>query len=403
MNSRKNIYVGIVPSELCSGCGACIEVCPVSCLEMKWDEKGFLYPNVNSSKCVSCRKCEHVCPVKNIKENDMVNSDEYYAARNKSHNEVVESSSGGIFSVLSKFILERGGSVYGAALCGKSDVKHIRIKDKGDICLLRGSKYLSSSNVWTQYEKVKYDLNNGLYVLFSGLPCQIAGLRSYLRKEYEKLICVEIVCHGVPSQYVFNKSVSEIESKYNRYVERVDFRDKREGWVNYHTTYFFTDGSSYSELARKNAFMKGYLANLYMRPSCGECRFKSFRSGADITLGDMWGIEAIDPEYPIRQGVSLVCVNTERGKDIFSKCEKELENIEKITEGDIRKFNPCVFVSSVRSNKEQDFYRLNERYTVEKTVRKLLRPTTASRIQGYFNSGRVIAGKVARYVGIRRK
>ena len=284
---------------------------------MKIDNEGFLYPEVDIQRCISCDLCEKTCPI-------------YFPAMIKrkplktlaaiSNNNLVRfnSSSGGIFSLLSDVIVENGGEIWGASFDAEWRVVHQRVQDKNKLEIFRGAKYLQS-DVQHSFSEIEYSLKKGKSVLFSGTPCQVAGLKKFLRKEYNNLCTVDLVCHGVPSFKVFNTFLRE---KFReKQIVDISFRDKTTGWKSYNLCVKYLENGVVKEeryLRENNVYMNGFISNLYLRPSCYQCPSKCGVSGSDITLGDFWGIEKAAPEMDDGKGTSLVLLNTFKGEGIFN-------------------------------------------------------------------------------------
>lgn len=352
----------------CCGCNACYSICPENCIEMKMDEEGFLYPCVDERKCIKCNLCKKKCPYLNDRK--WVNFQLYGAFSNDS--EVIKkSSSGGLFSLLSKIILDNDGVVYGAKYNEKNLVVHDYITTYDEIDKLRGSKYVQS-DMNKSLRKVKQHLKAGLYVLFSGTPCHIAGLKSYLDNDYENLYCIEIVCHGVPSPKVYSDYIKFLENKFKSKIKTINFREKSNGWEKYSILIQFENGKAIMENAIENTYMKGFLKDLYIRPSCFQCRFKNFSSGSDITLGDLWGVSNIDKNFFNNNGVSIVSINTKKGKQLFDKIPEESICKNKFNLNDVIKYNPCLVKSTPLCKDKDNFFKeyngnnlnkLVERYT----------------------------------------
>ena len=271
----------------CSGCYSCINICPKKCIEMREDEEGFEYPVVNKNVCINCNLCEKHCPIENKERN--IEEPIAYAAINKNEEIRRESSSGGMFTLLAEAILDKGGVVYGAAFNDEYIVEHIKVTQKEDLKLLRGSKYVQSK-IGTIYEDVRDSLQNGKWVYFTGTPCQVDGLLTYLGKEDSHLICQDIVCHGVPSPKIWKWYLKQI--KLNN--ARISFRDKSTGWESYSFT--INQKKKFTQYASDNLYMRAFVKNLSLRPSCYECQSKGIKRKSDITLGDFWGINKVCPE-----------------------------------------------------------------------------------------------------------
>lgn len=322
----------------CCGCNACMQKCPASCIIINEDNEGFLYPQINTEFCVNCGLCEDVCP--NINQLNERKPLYIYAAKNK--NEVIRehSSSGGIFTLLAEYVLSRKGIVFGARFNDNWEVMHDYTETVDGLAAFRGSKYVQS-NINDNFIKAEQFLQSGKNVLFSGTPCQIAGLKLFLQKEYENLLTIDFVCHGVPSPKVWRIYLDElIKSKKIRKetskiisdnfsieeIINIEFRNKSLGWKRYSfliDIYKSKKNTIFSEPLDENVFMKGFLNDLYLRPSCYGCPSKYFKSHSDITIGDYWGIEHILPEYDDEKGVSLVMVNTDKAFDIYGNIDAD--------------------------------------------------------------------------------
>lgn len=290
---------------------------------MAVDNEGFLYPTTDIDACINCNACNRVCPVIKLYDSEPLKNfpaeTKAFAAHINDNNILLNSSSGGIFTALASEIIKEGGAVYGAAwVNGK--VRHIKVTKLSEICQLRGSKYVQSY-IGNCFVEIKELLRQSHHVLFSGTPCQVAGLRSYLNKGYETLLTVEVACHGAPSPKVLQKYMQELREQYSEDI-KLDFRSKLNGdWRNYKVTAYSGDRHFFYEGPKENIFMKGFLRELYSRPICHECPFKAGTSGADITLADFWGIENICPSFPFHQGVNLVLTHSFTGANLFNKLD----------------------------------------------------------------------------------
>jgi coenzyme F420-reducing hydrogenase beta subunit len=316
------------PKECC-GCTACASICAHDAITMEPDALGFLYPKVDESKCVDCGLCDKVCQFKDNYDRSLnLEQPIAYAARHKDINEVMKSRSGAAFVAISDYILEQGGVVYGAGYKDHFRVAHKRATTKEERDEFRGSKYVQS-DLTGVFRQVKEDLKNGLTVLFSGTPCQTAGLNAYVGKRLrENLILVDIVCHSVPSPYIWRDYVDYMESKCKKKIAHVDFRDKSYGWNGPQMERFdFIDGKSKTDFCHRHFFAK----NLGIRRSCSVCVFCNMTRPSDITIGDFWGIEKVDPLFNAdNKGVSLVIINTNKGQTLMTafKIELNLLNVD---------------------------------------------------------------------------
>lgn len=314
--------INIIDKEKCCGCSACESICPKQCISMEFDEEGFAYPKVNKDICINCGLCEKICPVirneytKDVKVEAYVSYVNDYETR-------IKSSSGGLFSVFVEKILKDNGVVFGAAFDDKFLVHHIGITDIKDLVLFQGSKYLQS-NIGDSYKKAKGFLDEGRKVLFSGTACQIAALKAFLGKEYTNLFTIDVLCHGVPSPKVWERYVKEKESEYNSSSKKIEFRDKTEGWKKFSVKIDFKDSKSYRENLNTDDYMKLFLRNICLRPSCHDCKFKSLNRPSDITLGDCWGIEKYMPDMDDDKGTSVVLVHSESGQKMLNSLKDKI-------------------------------------------------------------------------------
>lgn len=335
--------IQITDKSLCCGCAACVQRCPKQCITLHEDHEGFLYPKVDTEACIDCTLCEKVCPILN--EGDKRKPLKVYAAINKDEKIRLESSSGGIFTLLAEQTIGEGGVVFGARFDENWQVRLDYTETIGGIAAFRGSKYVQSRTENT-YQQTESFLKEGRKVLFTGTPCQIAGLKKYLHKEYDNLLAVDFVCHGVPSPKVwrrylqkllaskgekntvsFSPNPSSISEGYAP-IAGISFRNKALGWKKYsfvlrrNLTEATAEGEansvSFSDMHRENLYMRLFLSDVILRPSCYQCHCKEGKSGADITIADFWGIGNISPEMDDDKGTSLIILQTEKGKQIFS-------------------------------------------------------------------------------------
>lgn len=311
-----------IDKSKCCACTACKNVCPKQAIEMISDEKGFLYPKIDENKCIKCGLCENVCfyntGYKTL--DDHLDKIETYAVKHKDFNIRMNSRSGGIFTALSDYILDNKGVIYGVGYKENFVVCYKRAETKEERNKFRGSKYVQSE-LNDIFKRVKNDLENDRWVLFSGTPCHVAGLVKYLgKKKFEKLLLIDIVCHGVPSPKMFNDYINYIEKRYNDKVNDFDFRDKNFGWDQSKES-FNIKGKKYAQTVYSNLFN----SCLSFRDSCYNCQFTNLNRPSDITIGDCWGIAGNRPDIDDNKGVSLVIINTEKGKFIQENILSNLE------------------------------------------------------------------------------
>lgn len=303
----------MLEKEKCTGCSACESVCPMNAIVMQADVDGFLYPKVDATLCLECGLCEKICPQLQSEE---CKSDKKSAFLGVAKNDILRevSSSGGVFSLLAEKVLKSGGVVFGAAMSDDCySVKHICVDDIRDLHFLQGSKYVQS-DMKSILHKVKKALEEERWVLFSGTPCQIAGIRQYIGKS-DKLLTVDVICHGVPSPLVWKKYVEMLERKYNSKIVHVSFRDKTVGWQKYSLKCNYINGAEYRQTVEDDLYLRGFVQSLFLRLSCYHCAYKNENYKSDITIGDFWGVEKLFPKLKENRGVSLVIAHTEKGEE----------------------------------------------------------------------------------------
>lgn len=370
----------------CSSCGACANICANNAISMKLDSEGFYRPTIDTNKCTKCGLCERTCPWTNTITNPNLASKtpQTLAAFAKNESIRLESSSGGIFTVLAQKILNEGGVVAGVAQITPTRFGHIIIDNKTDLSKLRGSKYVQA-DVGFVYREIRTLLKSGRKVLFSGTPCQVAALYAVLgnKANTPNLYTVDIVCHGAPSVKVFEKYVEEIEQKKHDSLQKIFFRDKRNGWNVYSLTHFFLSGKSISIRNTQSLFMSLMLNNICSNPSCANCHYRKLPRIADITLGDYWGIAKYHPQMEDNKGTSVILLNTEYGKTLFDSVSNDINQCESKLDYAIAS-NPCIVQSTPSHPKRNDFFKflnqnsleqLAQRYKIKQTFYKALSST----------------------------
>ncbi len=344
--------VEICEKQKCVGCGVCYNKCNKNAITMVENEEGFKYPVIDNEKCVDCGICTKICPINN--DFEVKKSFEVFAVKNKDYESRLKSRSGGLFPLICNIAFNKNGVVYGAGFDNELNVKHIRIENIEDVDNLRGSKYVNS-DINNCYTQAKMDLENGKFVVFSGTPCQIAGLRACLNyKEYENLVTVDLVCHGVPSHKIYKDYINFIKSKYNKMPNKFLFRDKFYGWDTHIETFIFGKKRVSSELYR-NLFY----SDLALRNSCYNCKFTNTNRISDITLGDYWGVEVLYPKFNDNKGVSQILINTTKGKKVFEKCLDKMDYI-RTEEEDINyvlERQPCLRQPTAMPLGREEFWR----------------------------------------------
>lgn len=300
----------------CSGCTACVHICPQQCISFNPDSEGFYYPLVDTDKCTDCGLCDRVCPVLHWRKQPKEATPAVYAATIGDKEILLNSASGGAFSVFANWVITEGGVVFGAIYDQQFKVVHGKAETTAELSKLRGSKYVQS-DLGTIYLEIKKLLKEGRNVLFTGVPCQVAGLKLYLRKDYQHLYCADLICHGVPSPKVFADYINFVQRK--KKLSGINMRWKGL-WKNSSCKLFYKDGTSVVDMTWRNLYAKGVMD----RPSCHQCEFTHFNRVGDITIADYWGIEKVHPEFFNEKGVSLMLINTLKGKQLFDVVKQHL-------------------------------------------------------------------------------
>lgn len=312
--------------EKCSGCGACVQLCPTQCISMEENGEGFYYPRVNSQKCVSCGKCLKQCPQYNIIPGNKEST--CYAVIHNDSKVLKTSTSGGAFSLFAKEVIEKGGAVYGCSMEKEDNtfvVRHIRVDNMSDLEKIKGSKYVQSI-IGDTFLKAKEDLEQNRMVLFSGTPCQIAGLKAFMQKDYPNLITCEVICHGVPSQKLFQKSIEYLEEKKKFEILSFKFRSKANKWAMFWEYNYVNQKKSNGnnvKIADENPYYMSFLNGECYRESCYLCNYAKKNRVADITMGDYWGVEELYPDFADPNGVSIVLINNSKSEEFFLSVKSE--------------------------------------------------------------------------------
>lgn len=369
--------ITINDKQKCSGCHACFSACPKNCISMKADEEGFLYPIVDEQSCVNCGLCDKVCPI--LQSNQIKGSIEAYAVKNNDEYIRQNSSSGGFFSVVSEWVLSQGGIVFGASFDKKLNVIHQSADNSEGLERLRGSKYVQSI-IGDTYLQAKDFLEKGRIVYYTGTPCQIEGLLSFLSKPYDNLITSDIICHGVPSPAVWQKYLDSYSKNDGTVVSKASFRNKDEGWKRFSMKLELSNDVQYRKMFLNDDFMLAFLKNYCLRPSCYGCSFKTIERPSDFTLADFWGIEKMLPEMDDDKGTSLVLVNSEKGQMLFDKLKNRI-TFEKVNGNEAIKYNIAAVESMVEPKGRDVFMKKVTSKNFGKMVKKHCSGSFADRIK----------------------
>lgn len=357
-------------NEMCAGCSACAESCPVHCIHMKYDEEGFLYPSVDTAQCINCRKCEHVCPLLNSKHSSDLEASKAssYAIICNDSTIFQASSSGGAFSMIARHALANGWYVAGAVWTKDWKVKHVVTNDPEEVLRMAGTKYLQSE-MGEVYSNVRTLLESGTHVLFCGTGCQVAGLNRYLRKKYNQLLTINIACYGAPSPVIWQKYLRELQRRYALgNIREVHFRRKINGSAM--NMQVIGSQGTYNNQVYEDPFGWGLIKAVLDRPCCRSCRFKGAASGSDITIGDAWGVSEIIPELEPNRGISITLCHNQKSKQHINNIRSECKLFEELPlEESIRRNMGIVPCEHSGAEMRKEFFR---RYHSNRSIRRSL-------------------------------
>lgn len=383
----------------CTGCQACASICPKNCISMVTAGDGFRLPDISTENCVQCGKCEKVCPVLHtqiVSTNTLA-----FAIKNRNEKERKDSTSGGIFSLLAKFVLNQNGIVFGAAYSENFEVRHVAITDSNRLSLLQGAKY-TQSIVGNAFEEAKKELETGRTVLFSGTSCQCAGLKSFLGKPYDNLLTVDLICHGVPSPKVWQAYIDYRSKKENsgQRPTQINMRSKESGWSRYgYSTEFVYSSDHITRIKNgQDLFMKAFIGNICLRNSCSDCKAKGVERCTDFTLGDYWGIWNQYPEFDDNKGTSVVFVHTEKGRQVLNELQDQIDSLQVSLE-DAYKENMSMVNSSIPHEARDEFIKQVTADNFEELVNQYFPPIEVKK-PGVMQR---IKGKVKRILNDRGK
>ncbi len=349
--------INITDKTKCTGCSACGNVCPKSAIVFRDDRAGYRYPVVDKDKCVGCSLCEKVCPIITpVDIEDNYKEPVVKAAWNLDEEIRINSTSGGVFSAIADRFIDNGGFVIGAEYTEDFGIRHIVISDKDKIKQIRQSKY-AQSELGDIFKTIKKLLDAGDKVLFCGSPCQVAGLKNYLKKDYQNLLLVDFICRGIISQKIYKKYLESVERHCKSKITKVHFKNKDFGWNRFSTKLSLANGEEYHKDRYHDEYMVGYLKyNLYLRPCCHNCQFKSLPRIADISLGDFWGIADSDKTLDNDYGTSVVIINSEKGLSYFAGLSDMLFSTDSTIE-QVVKGNSCLLNIAHKGEYSDYFYK----------------------------------------------
>ena len=345
-----------IAKEKCCGCSACANICPAGAISMRADDEGFLYPSVESDKCTHCHLCVDTCPSLSKPKNENSPKPLCFAAWAKDDTIRKTSSSGGVFSLVATEILTENGVVCGAAFDENAHLRHILIDNEKDLYKLRGSKYVQSE-IGSVFKDIRKLLKEGRKVLFCGTPCQGAGLRAFLKQNYDNLFVADVVCHGAPSPKVFARYLCDTLGE-NASFSEIAFRDKCNGWKQLTLCIRNQEEELLKEKAGENSYMNGFLGNLYLRPSCSECPYTTCQRIGDITLGDFWGIQNFKKKLDDDKGTSLLLINNRKGRELLEKIKPLLKVCEERPLKEAVSGNPVLKHPCTPHKNRQTFFEL---------------------------------------------
>lgn len=377
----------------CCGCRACEQICPTRAITMAEDDKGFFYPYIDSLRCNQCGLCDLVC---GFREDYPNHGDEpmIYAAKHKDDTIRQTSTSGGMFTAISDEILKRSGVIYGVGMDASLSVCHMRAETPGERDRFKGSKYVQS-NIGETFVQARKDLDSGRYVLYSGTPCQISSLLLFLRKKYDNLITVDLVCKGTPSNKMWHEYLNVMRQKSRGEIVGVEFRNKDKGWHRPITKLITRDGKW--RISGEQSFFQLFNSNIFLMPSCHGCKFTNFARPADISIADFWGIERTCPEFDDNWGVSLVLVNSPRGRELFKAIETNIVTLESQKENCLQSALQKPIKKNEKSDEFwEDYFKYGMKYA-------MIKYTDYSAIRTFMRKGkRKIGGILERLMNVRR-
>ncbi len=358
-----------VTASQCYACDACITVCPVGAISRQNQVLDFFYPQIDNTKCIGCGRCEEVCPSLSATVYQTAQkTHKAFIAWNKDTSKRSISTSGGVFIALAEKTISEGGCVCGAAFTQDFKVQHIVSSKMDDVHRMMGAKYVQSDMTGI-YSQIKTLLEKDIPVLFSGCPCQVAALHTYLGKKYRSLFCAEVVCHGISSPYLWEQYLRLREELHHGKIRRLTFRSKKNGWHESAVYMEFDNGAEYLEPYYRDAYSGSMVKNITLKESCYQCKFKGFASGADITLGDFWGANVEVPELDDDRGLSAVITHHDDAEKLFAELELNIQPCELQR---FVKYNKSIMTSAPKPTVREVFYDAAECIGYQNAIKKHL-------------------------------
>ena len=357
--------IEIKDKSKCSGCSACYSVCPKNCISMIEDEEGFLYPTVNKDDCIECGLCEKVCPLEehNNKKNGVVSS---CIIQNKDKEVLLQSTSGGIFTPIAEYVLRQNGVVFGVEMTSDDFIiRHTKVEKKEELLKFRSSKYVQSS-VGDTFKDAKNELENGRMVCFSGTPCQIQGFKNFLKKDYENLITVDVVCRGVPSPGMWRDYVEKLQQLDK--VQEVVFRDKGLGYQYSTMKVKYANGAVKRNGIESDQWLRMFFSGLSLRPSCPTCNFRTTDRCSDFTIWDCFNVSDLTNTLDETKGATRMLIHTQKGMQIFDKIKCSFNFVEAPTNVVAKGIKETFFLNKNRNNFISDYKSMSMDSLLEKWV-----------------------------------
>ncbi len=351
--------VEILEHEKCTGCAACYTICPHKAITMQFDNEGFEYPIINKDVCINCGLCQKVCPVlqyNNRHPQRCANNDAQkgFAARNNNYSQRLISSSGSIFPPIAEWILDKGGIVVGTAYDEFFNAKHLIINSKEKLSEIQGSKYLQCKADNTTYKIIRKELNKGQLVLYSGMACQVEGLKSFLQKKYDNLYTIDLICMGIPSPIIWQRYLKTFF--VGEKILNVNFKEKSIGWDSF-CFYVKTNKREFRECGMENLYLQSMFRSWNMRPSCFHCPFKKEKRFSDFTLADCWGAYKLVPEINDNKGLSSVIVHSKKAFELWKQLKERIDYRE-ISIDEIAAGNTNLIQNKAQSGNRELFYNM---------------------------------------------